>query len=493
MRSCGILLHISSLDSNYGIGSFGNSAYKFIDFLKSSGQHYWQVLPMGHTGYGNSPYQCFSTFAGNPYFIDLDYLVKDGLLDKEALSELSFEENETKVNYNNLFSNRLKVWKIAFYNFIKQPSNDFYNFCKMENFWLDDYSVYMSLTLQTKKSWHSWDDGIKHRNINALNQYKASHKNEILFWKFLQFKFFSQWNNLKKYANDNGIYIIGDLPIYISDNSSDVWSHTELFDLNSDLSLKNVAGVPPDDFSEVGQLWGNPIYNWKAHKATNYKWWNDRFSAAYKLYDIVRIDHFRGFDSFYSIPAGSKSAKNGTWIKGPGVEFFRALKMIDKNNFNVIAEDLGIITIEVKKMLEECGYAGMKILHFAFDSNLENNNGEYLPHAISENSVVYTGTHDNMTTLQWWNNESKSNREFCLEYTNWEFDDDICDKMISLAYSTRAKLAIIPMQDWLGLDGEARMNTPSTVNNNWQWRMAKNSLNSDLSKRILRKTKIYDR
>lgn len=493
MRSSGVLLHIASLDSDYGIGSFGKSAYKFIDFLKFSGQRYWQVLPMGPTGYGDSPYQSFSTFAGNPYFIDLDSLVDDGLLDKELLSGLPWGNKESKIYYQQLYSSRLKVWSIAFDNFIKKPNLDFDKFCEKESFWLDDYSVYMSLSLQNKTSWHNWDSDIRQHEDKAILKYKLSHKKEITFWKFLQFEFFTQWKNLKKYANENGIYIIGDLPIYVSDDSSDVWSHTELFDLKEDLSLKNVAGVPPDAFSEDGQLWGNPVYNWQAHKKTNYKWWKARLAAAYKLYDVVRIDHFRGFESFYSIPSGSDNAKNGKWIKGPGAELFHTLKMTNTGKFNVIAEDLGVITPEVRKMVNECGYPGMKILHFAFGADLENNNGEYLPHSISENSVVYTGTHDNMTTLQWWHNEPKENKEFCLEYTNWEFDDDICDKMISLAYSTRAKLAIIPMQDWLGLDEDARMNTPSTVNGNWQWRMSKNSLSSDLSERILRKTKIYNR
>ena len=491
MRNSGILLHISSLDSPYGIGTFGQSAYDFVDFLKKSGQSYWQVLPLGPTGYGDSPYQSFSTFAGNPYFIDLDILCRENLITKDMLDSFDWGENPEKVDYTKIYINRMKIWKAAFSNFI--PDSEFEKFCKKEKFWLDDYAMYMSLSTSEKTSWHNWNSEIMRRVPAAMKTYRENHIDEINLWKFLQYEFFRQWKNLKKYANSNGVKIIGDLPIYVSDDSSDVWANPELFDLKKNLSLRNVAGVPPDAFSEDGQLWGNPVYNWDAHKKTDYKWWKQRMTAAYRLYDVVRIDHFRGFESYYSIPAGSENAKKGKWVKGPGAELFHTLGMTSNDKFKVIAEDLGVITPKVRNMVKECGYPGMKILHFAFNGNLETNNGEYLPHSIDENSIVYTGTHDNMTTLQWWYAEPEENKKFCMEYTNWEFDDDICDKLISLAYSTRAKLAVIPMQDWLDLGEEARMNAPSTTDGNWSWRLKEGWNKTDLSERILRKTKVYNR
>ena len=492
MRSSGILLHISSLDSNYGIGTFGKSAFDFVDFLKDSGQEYWQVLPLGPTGYGDSPYQAFSTFAGNPYFIDLDVLVEEGLLDKEDLSGIHWGSEQNKVDYSTIYNSRFVVWEKAFENFIQNAEEGFEEFCENEKEWLDDYAMYMAISRQTKTSWHNWEDGLKKRKIRAINTYKKEHGKEIDFWKFLQFKFFQQWSKVKSYANDLGIRIIGDLPIYVSDDGSDVWAHPELFDMDKDLTLRNVAGVPPDAFSADGQLWGNPVYKWRSHKKTGYKWWKDRMSAALKMYDVVRIDHFRGFESFYSIPAGDKTAVNGKWVKGPGLELFKELNLIGGQEFNIIAEDLGVITDEVKEMLAGCGYPGMKILHFAFDG-MHNTANPYLPHNIIENSIVYPGTHDNNTTLGWWKEKDKDSKEYCIEYGAWESDDDICDKIITMAFASPAKLAIVPMQDWLDLDGSARMNTPSTTNSNWSWRMEKGEIDDRLSERILRKTKVYNR
>lgn len=492
MRSSGILLHISSLDSNYGIGTFGKSAFEFVDFLKDSGQNYWQVLPLGPTGYGDSPYQSFSTFAGNPYFIDLDILVEEGLLETEEIKQLYWGNTQDKVDYGAIYNSRFTVWEKAFNRFIKEPDDDFEKFCEEEKAWLDDYAMYMSISKQTSTSWHNWEDGLKKRKVRALNTYKKEHSKEIDFWKFLQFKFFQQWSKVKAYANDLDIKIIGDLPIYVSDDGSDVWAHPELFDIDKDLTLRNVAGVPPDAFSADGQLWGNPVYKWRAHKKTGYQWWKDRMSAAFKLYDVVRIDHFRGFESYYSIPAGDKTAVNGVWVKGPGVELFKELNLIGGQEFNIIAEDLGVITPEVEKMLASCRYPGMKILQFAFDG-FHNPSNTYLPHNIIENSIVYPGTHDNNTTLGWWKEKDKASQEYCMEYGAWESDDDICDKIITMAFASHAKLAVVPMQDWLDLDADARMNTPSTTQSNWGWRLKKGEIDERLSERILRKTKVYDR
>ncbi len=492
MRSSGILLHISSLDSDYGIGTFGKNAFDFVDFLKDSGQDYWQVLPLGPTGYGDSPYQSFSTFAGNPYFIDLDLLAEEGLLDKEELKQYDWGSRQDQVDYGKIYGARLEVWHKAFDRFIEKEDADFEKFCEDEKAWLDDYAMYMAISKLTNTSWHNWEDGLAKRKVRAMNAFRKEHENDILFWKFLQYKFFSQWAKVKSYANELGIRIIGDLPIYVSDDGSDVWAHPELFDMDKDLSLRNVAGVPPDAFSADGQLWGNPVYKWRAHKKSGYQWWKDRMAAALRMYDVVRIDHFRGFEGYYSIPAGDKTAVNGQWVKGPGLELFKEMGLINTGEFNVIAEDLGVITPEVERMLAGCGYPGMKILQFAFDG-FHNPSNTYLPHNIVENSVVYPGTHDNNTTLGWWKELGKGSQEYCIEYGAWESDDDICDKIITMAFASRAKLAMVAMQDWLDLDADARMNTPSTTSANWAWRLKKGELDERVSERILRKTKVYDR
>jgi len=492
MRSSGILLHISSLDSDYGIGTFGKSAFDFVDFLKDSGQDYWQVLPLGPTGYGDSPYQSFSTFAGNPYFIDLDILSEEGLLEKEDLKQYDWGSREGQVDYGKIYGARLEVWHKAFDRFIETEDSEFEKFCENEKSWLDDYAMYMAISKQTNTSWHNWEDGLAKRKVRAMSAYRKEHEKDILFWKFLQYKFFQQWTAVKNYANELGIKIIGDLPIYVSDDGSDVWAHPELFDMDKDLSLRNVAGVPPDAFSADGQLWGNPVYKWRAHKKSGYRWWKARMAAALRMYDVVRIDHFRGFEAYYSVPAGDKTAVNGQWVKGPGIELFEEMGLINAGEFNVIAEDLGVITPEVEELLKGCGYPGMKILQFAFDG-FHNPSNTYLPHNIVENSIVYPGTHDNNTTLGWWKEMGKGSQEYCIEYGAWESDDDICDKIITMAFASRAKLAMVAMQDWLDLGADARMNTPSTVNANWAWRLKKGELDERVSERILRKTKVYDR
>lgn len=493
MRSSGILMHISSLPSPYGIGTLGKSAFDFVDFLKKSGQEYWQVLPMGPTGYGDSPYQAFSTFAGNPYFIDLDILADEGLLDKDSLTGYDWGKDEYKVDYGKMYSTKFSVLQLAYENFSLKKDEKFEKFCKTEENWLDDYALYMALNTETQKNWHDWEEGISRREEKAMEEYRKDNAGRIDFWKFVQYKFFAQWKNLKDYANENGIKIIGDLPIYVSDNSSDAWANPGLFDIDENLSLRNVAGVPPDAFSEDGQLWGNPVYKWDEHKKTGYDWWGKRIQAALNMYDVVRIDHFRGFESYFSVNAKEKTAKNGRWVEGPGLDLFEKLGLINNDKFNIIAEDLGVITPKVRRLLDGCGYPGMKILQFAFDIDPNTWDSEYLPHNIGENSVVYPGTHDNNTTLGWWRAQPKTSKNFFLEYGAWESDDDICDKIITMAFSSRAKLAVVPMQDWLDLGEEGRMNTPSTNGGNWSWRMKKEELTDKLSERILRKTIIYNR
>lgn len=493
MRSSGILMHISSLPSPYGIGSFGKSAFDFVDFLKNSGQEFWQVLPMGPTGYGDSPYQSFSTFAGNPYFIDMDTLADDGLIDKDSLKDYDWLWSADRVDYSRMYNAKFSALRVAYNNFIKNETPDFKAFCEAEKQWLHDYALYMAINTRTGKTWHDWDEKLKLRDKEALAEYYAENKADVDFWKFMQYEFFTQWTKVKSYANENGIKIIGDLPIYVSDNGSDVWANPELFDMNEDLSLRQIAGVPPDAFSEDGQLWGNPVYKWEEHRKTGYDWWNRRMQAALKMYDVVRIDHFRGFESFFSVDADAKTAKNGKWVPGPGLELFEKLGLVQTGDFRVIAEDLGVITPPVRKLVEDCGYPGMKILHFAFGVDADVMDSEYLPHNIGENSIVYPGTHDNNTTLGWWNAEPKSNKELILEYGAWESDDDICDKIISMAFSSRAQLAVVAMQDWLDLDETGRMNIPSTSNGNWSWRVKESELTDRLAERILRKTRVYNR
>ncbi|MEG2193084.1 MAG: 4-alpha-glucanotransferase, partial [Oscillospiraceae bacterium] len=476
----------------YGIGTFGNAAYEFVDFLKASNQHYWQILPLGPTGFGDSPYQAFSTFAGNPYFIDLNMLCEDNLLDKSYIDSFSWYTQPDKVNYPLLYENRFKVLHTAYENFKKSPAQGFKVFCQEESCWLDDYSIYMSLNMLTKTSWHSLPAPLSHRDASALLKYSCENQDEIQFWKFLQFEFFTQWYALKSYANKNGVKIMGDLPIYVSDDSSDVWANPDLFQLDEDLMPSLIAGVPPDAFSCDGQMWGNPVYRWEQHKLTNYDWWTRRLACASKMFDVVRIDHFRGFDSFYAIPMGDKDARNGHWLQGPGIDFFSHIKEA-LGEVSIIAEDLGVITPDVKKLVKDSGYPGMKVLEFAFEANPYENDGEYLPHSIPYNSIVYLGTHDNLTALQWWKSNSQANKAFCLDYMAQDNDDNFVDKFIRLAFATCSKLCIITMQDWLNLDGDARMNTPSTTEGNWQWRCDKGYFTPELSRKIRHITEIYRR
>ena len=485
-RASGILMHVSSLPSRYGIGTFGNAAYSFIDFLVKAGQKYWQVLPMGPTDYGNSPYQSSSVFAGNPFFIDLDFLVKDGLLE-ESDCELDWGSNPEAVDFDKMLSQRMTVLRKAFESFI--PGSYFEDFCGRNKYWLDDYALYMAIKNQQNCQWQEWPDELKKRRHSAMEKVKKSCEKEILFHKFLQFKFHEQWTYLKRYANKKGIEIIGDVPIYTAGDSSDTWANGEQFQLNKEGYPSAVAGVPPDAFSETGQLWGNPLYDWKRMHLDGYKWWQHRMEHNLKLYDKVRIDHFRGLESYWSIPYGDKTAENGKWVKGPGIKLFHAMEK-KMGELNVIAEDLGILTDEVHALRKATGFPGMKILQFAFDPE---NESTYLPHNCAGNAVVYTGTHDNNTALGWFDGLGEKEKDYVCRYLNIKGREEISWALIRAAWGTAAELAMCQMQDILDLPETARMNTPGTVVNNWQWRMKPGQLSDELAAKLRELTKIYYR
>ena len=488
MRKSGILMPIFSLPSDYGIGTLGKEAYKFVDFLKNSGQSLWQILPLGVTGFGNSPYQSVSSYAGNPNLIDFELLVDDGLLEFEDFKYINWGDDPTNVDYDKIEANKLDVLKIAFNSF--KENKEYYLFLEENSFWLEDYALYCSIKkLFNAEAYQNWPEGYKRREASYIEKAKIDLDENIKFHYFVQFVFFKQWQSLKKYANDSGISIVGDIPIYVADDSADVWSNTKQFLLDDDFKPKAVAGCPPDVYSKDGQLWGNPLYNWDYMKSDNFTWWINRIQFSTRLYDVIRIDHFRAFSAYYSIPNGEKTAKNGKWIKGPGEEIFDALeKTLGK--LNIIAEDLGTIDDDVKKLLGYTGFPGMKVLQFAFDTNSESS---YLPHNIEKNCVVYTGTHDNDTIIGYMKNASEKEINFVKNYLRISDNDSFNWAMIKSAMATNADTVIFQMQDFLGLDNSARMNTPSTVKNNWQWRIAKGCTNEWLAKIIYDITKLYFR
>lgn len=489
MRRSGIILPIFSLPSNYGIGTFGREAYKFVDFLKTSRQSLWQILPVGPTSYGDSPYQSFSTFAGNPYFIDLDMLVEDGLLTFSHIKGVNFGEDENYIDYALMYENRYKVLKIAYQNRSSDIDMKIEEFKKENKYWIDDYAMFMALKDYNHGApWNRWDKDIKFRTENAMSKYKELLKEEIKFYTFLQYLFFTQWKKLKTYANGKGIKIIGDIPIYVAEDSVDVWANTNLFMLDENLSPIEVAGCPPDAFSKTGQLWGNPIYNWEEMDKEQYKWWCRRFGESRKLFDIIRIDHFRGFESYWAVPFENETAVNGKWKKGPGIKVFEAIKR-ELGDIEVIAEDLGYITKEVRELLDICGYPGMKVLQFAFNPK---GNSEYLPHQYTKNSVVYTGTHDNDTIKGWYESLNEEERAFCNDYSGMRCSDDNWE-FIKLAFSSVADTAIIQIQDLINVGSEGRINLPSTIGKNWRWRLKKNSLSPKIIERLKKVTKIYRR
>lgn len=492
MRRNGMLLPIASLPSPYGIGGFSKEAYEFIDLLEETGQKLWQILPLGPTSYGDSPYQSFSTFAGNPYFIDLDTLVEKGWLTKEACEASDYGDNESYIDYGRIYNSRFVLLKQAFLNSDILSDEKFTEFCKDNQHWLPDYALYMALKNQNDgKSWIEWEEEIRLRKPEAVECYKRELEEECNFYEFLQYEFHEQWTKVKEYAHEKGIQIVGDVPIYVAFDSADTWANPELFQLDEKNLPLGVAGCPPDAFSATGQLWGNPLYNWAYHKKTGYDWWLKRIAYCFDLYDIVRIDHFRGFDEYYSIPYGDETAVNGHWEKGPGMDLFNTVKE-KLGELDIIAEDLGFLTESVFQLLKDSGYPGMKVLQFAFDPSEDS---DYLTYKYQRNCVVYTGTHDNDTTAGWFEKLSDGDKEVALRYMNSFYtpkEEQHWD-LIALAMRSTADTCIIPVQDFLGLGSEARINMPSTLGDNWKWRMTKGAFSEELKEKIRRMTKLYGR
>ncbi len=497
MRKAGILLPVSSLPSPYGIGSFSESARRFVDLLERAGQGFWQILPLGPTGYGDSPYQAFSAFAGNPYFIDLDTLIEEGLLEREEVENIDFgQDDPSKVDYLKLYRNRYPVLRKAFERSHFEEEAEYQAFCQENEFWLRDFALFMSIKeSQGGKGWHEWPDDLRLRRPEGMDSLPEEVKEESRFFCFLQYKFLQQWQSLKEYANGKGIRIIGDIPIYVSPDSSDAWASGELFQFDEDHRPSAVAGCPPDAFSADGQLWGNPLYNWSYHEQTGYDWWKKRIAHCLRLYDVVRIDHFRGFDEYYSIPAGDTTAGNGHWEKGPGIGLFHALKENPKVTAqSIIAEDLGFLTSSVIEMVRESGFPGMKVLEFAFDSR--DTGSGYLPHSYISNTVVYTGTHDNQTLRAWYGELTEDDRQLADDYLG--FNDRTTEEernwaFIRLAMESVSDTCVIPLQDYLVLGQEARMNHPSTMTGNWIWRLTEGAIDEKLTGKIRRITQISGR
>ena len=489
VRASGVLMHISSLPSESGIGTLGKSAYAFVDFLKGAGQRYWQILPVCPTGFGASPYQSYSSFAGNPFFIDLELLCRSGFLKKEDYEGINWGEDASQVDFERVEEGREKVFKKVFANFKVRIPDDFYRFCEKSAVWLDDYALFMAVKdAHGGAAFGEWEDSIRRRDKAALALWKEQEKDRILYHKMLQYFFFKQWTALKKYAGSKGIHIIGDLPIYVSADSADVWANPKQFLLDSDFKPIEVAGCPPDAFSEEGQLWGNPVYNWKYMRRDKFKFWIRRLKMSLCTYDIVRIDHFRGFEAYYCIPYGAENAKIGVWRKGPGMELFNAFKKA-LGDLPIIAEDLGFLTDGVKKLLSESGFPGMKVLQFAFDGG----ESDYMPHNHTKNSVVYTGTHDNDTLNGWIASSSGESIERAMRYLAAASPAALREKMMIAALASVADTAILTMQDLIGLSSEARMNTPSTLGVNWKWRALPEQINSAASGFLLYYTQLYHR
>ena len=488
-RAAGVLLPVSSLPSKYGIGTFGKAAYKWVDFLAEAGQKYWQVLPLGPTSYGDSPYQSFSAFAGNPYFVDLEFLCEQGLLKKGRCKKVKWGESKTQVDYGTIYEHREKVLRKAFSNFTDNKALE--KFRKKNAGWVEDYALYMAVKAQMGlRAWNEWEEDIRMRRPEALKKWKVKCAEDIEYHIFVQYLFFEQWTKLKKYANEKGISIIGDAPIYVAMDSADVWANPGLFQLDENNVPTEVAGCPPDAFSEDGQLWGNPLYRWDEMEKDGFQWWIKRLKANLTLVDVLRIDHFRGLESYYAIPYGDETARNGRWRQGPGMAFVGAVNKA-LGNANIIAEDLGYLTPAVKRLLKSSGYPGMKVLEFAFDSREES---DYMPHNYQNHCVVYTGTHDNDTVRGWFSTAGPEDVALALEYMGLPDDTDGNWGFIRAALGSVADLAVVPMQDYLNLGSEARINTPSTLGgNNWRWRMTKDQMDMALAQKMARLTKLYGR
>jgi 4-alpha-glucanotransferase len=502
-RASGVLLHPTSLPGRFGIGDLGDEAYQFVDFLEKSGQTYWQVLPLGPTGYGDSPYQCFSAFAGSTLLISPENIVEDGFLKREDLQDVPNFSGE-KVDFGGVLDYKNQLLKRAFENFRKTDdrkiADSFHQFCDFNRFWLEDYALFRAIKFsQNQKSWQEWDEDLKLRKPEALEKARRELDDEIFAQKFYQFLFFKQWDALKTYANAKGVKIVGDVPIFVALDSCDVWCNPQQFKLNEDGSPKVVAGVPPDYFSKTGQLWGNPIYNWDAMRADGFRWWIARVSFTLKMVDIVRVDHFRGFAASWEVPGTDKTAENGQWVNVPGKELFQTLKNA-LGDLPILAEDLGVITPDVEDLRDSFGFPGMRILQFAWGGDARNLD---LPHNYIKNCCVYTGTHDNDTTVGWFDSKPgagserdaaqiEKERKFCLEYLNTN-ETEIHWDFIRAVLASVADTAIVPMQDLLGLGTEARMNLPASDSGNWQWRALEGDFSEKISDRLRKLTEIYGR
>ncbi len=487
-------MHVTSLPSPYGIGTMGDEALEFIDFLVLSGQSYWQILPLGATGFGDSPYQSFSSRAGNLYLIDPDELVRMGLLSEDAPKQFDFGDDPERVDYGLLWENRRHLLYLAWETFQKKPTDSlnqaFMTFRKNESGWLQDYALFMTIkATMNGASWRSWPDPLKWRNPAALVEFAESHRLDILFEQFIQFLFFRQWNRIREYASRMGVAIIGDLPIYVADDSVEVWQNPSLFQLDETLTPTYVAGCPPDAFSDDGQLWGNPLYDWDAHKKQGYEWWIERFRFQMRLYDIVRIDHFRGLESYWSVPYGDKTARRGQWIDGPADSLIEALDEA-LGPLPVIAEDLGYMTEKVYEFRERFGFSGMKVLQFAFNPDASS---DHLPHNLAENTVLYTGTHDNDTIAAWIANADPRELAFAKQYLGLNAEEGYIRGMLRGAATTVCQTVIFQMQDLLTLGDESRMNRPGQAEGNWQWRMLPGKLTLELVSSLRELTRMSGR
>lgn len=489
-RQSGVLMHISSLSSDYGIGTLGRQAYEFADFLESAGQSLWQILPLCPTSFGDSPYQSFSSFAGNPYFIDFDLLCKENLLKKSDFANINWGNHAEKVDYEKIYRGRRAVFDILFKNFVKNIPTAFYEFCDAQDYWLSDYSLFMAeKEAHFGMPWNYWNDDIKKRRPFIIEEEKEHFKSKIQYHKMLQYLFYKQWGELKSYVNAKGIEIIGDIPIYVAADSADVWASPQNFQLDENYCAVEVAGCPPDKFTEDGQLWGNPLFDWEYMKKDNYSWWIRRIAHNMRLYDIIRIDHFRGFDSYYAVSAKEKTAKSGVWKEGPKQDFFNSVKE-QLGEICIIAEDLGYLTPSVKSLLKSMGFPGMKVLQFAFDSREAS---DYMPHNYSRNSVVYTGTHDNNTVIGWMKSAPEQDAELAKKYLMLSRAEGYSWGMIRGALSSVSNTAVVTAQDILSLDGRARMNTPSTIGGNWVWRAKKDAFSKEIAQRLRDYTELYQR
>ena len=488
MRRSGILMHITSLPGAYGVGTMGKNAYEFVDFLNKAGQSCWQILPLSPTGFGDSPYQSCSAFAGNHYLIDLETLVEEGLLEREEAEHSCRTDREDRVDFGRLYETRLPVLEKAFRRFTDESALD--AFCRENSSWLPDFALFMALKEQQGgMPWYQWDEPLKRRQPEAVWNARQQLKDRIRFYCFVQYLFFKQWTALHSYAKTKGISIIGDVPIYVPLDSVDVWSSPELFQLDETLTPSAVAGVPPDAFTADGQLWGNPLYRWDVLKKDGYRWWLRRLEAAGKLYDEVRLDHFRAFEAYWSVPYGDTTARGGKWIKGPGMDFLGAVKKA-LPELKLIAEDLGFLTPEVLQLRDDSGYPGMKVLQFAFDS-LEPS--DYQPHTYIQNTVCYTGTHDNMTMRQWFETAPADAVAYAAAYMSLTEGEGFVWGTIRTAMSSVSDLCVIQMQDYLNLGAEARMNFPGTMGSNWTWRAEKDFCTDALAEKICNMTKLYGR